>query len=78
MDGQVVTSARYGGHAPLQDCPECSLLTYVVGSEDDGCVWCECKLGDCVFCEEKLTPDDVDFDDYRMCSYCGYKFRKDD
>ena len=78
MDGQLYTSVRYGGRAPLQDCPECSLLTYVVGSEDDGCVWCEYRLGDCIFCETKLTPDDVDSDDFRMCSYCGYKFHKDD
>ena len=78
MDGQLITTVRYGGHAPLQDCPECSLLTYVFGLEDDGCVWCECKLGDCVFCETKLTPDDVDSHDSRMCSYCGYKLHKDD
>ena len=78
LDGLRIRAARYGAPDGLQNCPECDLLTYVVGAGDDGCVWCDCKLGECAFCETRLTPDDVDFDDDRLCTDCGYKLHKDD
>lgn len=61
---------------PPKTCPECGLSTYLAGNdyEDEiGCVWCECKLGRCDLCDEKLTPDDVG-DRTDLCSYCDHKF----
>ena len=78
LDGLRFRAARYGAPDALQNCRECDFVTYVVGAGDDGCVWCDCKLGECAFCETQLTPDDVDFYDDRLCTYCGYKFHKDD
>ena len=63
---------------PVQTCPECGLVTYVIGGgleEEIGCVWCECKLGECIRCEAKLTPDDVG-DRSDLCSYCDYQWSK--
>lgn len=60
---------------PPKTCPECGLSTYLAGNDcedDTGCVWCECKLGRCVGCDEKLTPDDVG-NRTDLCSYCDYK-----
>ena len=78
FDGLRNTGIGYGAHDALQNCPECDLLTYLVGAENDGCVWCDCKLDECAFCKTQLTPDDVYLGDYRLCTYCGYKFHKDD
>ena len=66
------------GHKTLHTCPECSLATYIVnddGEADVGCIWCECKLGNCDVCESKLTPDDIG-DRNDRCLYCEYKLDK--
>ena len=79
LDSRHYVVARYGGVDPLQTCPDCNLDTYIVGEDDEddsGCVWCECKLGDCSSCATKLTPDDVG-DRHDMCAYCDYKLAKE-
>ena len=68
-----------GDVAPLQHCPECGLATYILSEEEIGCVWCEFTLNDkCSRCHTPLMPDDVDFHNYNLCSYCGYLLAKDD
>lgn len=70
-------SIQYRGY-DLRICPECSLATYIVnddGEDDIGCIWCECKLGNCDLCESKLTPDDIG-DRNDRCLYCEYKWDK--
>ncbi len=68
-----------GGDEPVWECPECALNTYIVTEEDNGCAWCEFVLErDCLRCGTTLVPGDVDANDYRLCSYCGYIISKDD
>ena len=73
-------ATKYSGYDPLQICPECNLSTYIAGRDDEddiGCVWCECKLGNCGICGNKLTPGEVHdrYDD--RCSYCEHKLLAD-
>ena len=68
-----------GGNQPVLSCPNCALDTYVWSEEHTGCVWCEFVLeGECWRCGTALTPDDIDSNDHRLCSYCGYVISKDD
>ena len=66
------------GDGTLRTCPECNLATYIMnddGKDEIGCVWCECKLGNCLSCDDKLTPDYVG-ERNDLCFYCEYKLDK--
>ena len=77
VEGQI--AAKDGGDDPLQDCPECSLSTYVFNEEAVGCVWCGFTLdGECARCHTSLMPDDIDPDNHGLCGYCGSLWAKDD
>ncbi len=67
------------GDGTLRTCPECSLATYIMnddGKDEIGCVWCECKLGNCKSCDSKLTPDYVG-ERNDLCFYCEYNLEGD-
>ena len=78
FEAENYLAAKDGGQKALYNCAECSLETYVIWEEEDGCVWCETVLGQCGMCDEHLTPDSVSYDDLHLCSYCDYKMSKDD
>ena len=79
LEWQSYVAMKDGDVAPLQDCPECSLTTYVLSDEGVGCVWCQFKLDDeCAGCYTPLMPDNVDPQNYGLCSYCGHLLAKDD
>lgn len=68
-----------GGNEPVWECPECARSMYIVTEEYTGCAWCDFVLdGSCLRCGTTLIPGDVDANDYRLCSYCGYMTAKDD
>jgi ssDNA-binding Zn-finger/Zn-ribbon topoisomerase 1 len=67
-----------GGDPPLQDCPECSLTTYILTEEEVRCAWCGCKLGECGRCMVGLTPENVSLDNSGLCAYCEHLMSKDD
>ena len=71
-------AAKDGGEAALYTCPECGVEAYVIYDEENGCAWCNESLGDCGVCSTGLTPDNVDYDNHGLCSYCGNLMRKDD
>lgn len=80
LDSRRYAAVKYSGYDHLQVCPECSLSTYIAGKDDEddvGCLWCECKLGNCGICGNKLTPGEVHdrYDD--RCSYCEKKMDTD-
>ena len=72
------SAKKDGGGAPLQDCPDCGLCTYILNEEHIGCVWCGCTLGTCARCAIHLIPDDIFVDDHNFCSYCSHVLAKDD
>jgi hypothetical protein len=78
LEWQSYVAMTDGGDAPLQDCPECGLTTYLLTEEDTGCVWCDCKLGECAVCHVGLMPDNVDPDNHNLCDYHGHLWSKDD
>lgn len=67
-----------GGDQPVQDCPECSLSTYLLTGEHVGCVWCGFVLDECARCMTDLTPENVSPDNHGLCGYCDYLMSKDD
>ena len=67
-----------GGDPPLHMCPTCNVEAYLLTFEYTGCAWCGEQLEQCVLCGEQLTPENVQWDDTRWCSYCAYKISKDD
>jgi hypothetical protein len=71
-------AAKDGGEPPLYTCPECALETYVIWGGENGCVWCECELGECGMCSESLTPDNVSGDNSNFCAHCDNVMSKDD
>lgn len=78
LEAESYFAMRDGNDPPLQRCPECGLETYVLFEEEVGCVWCGCTLGSCSLCSISLMPNNVDYMDHDMCSYCGNLMRKDD
>ena len=67
-----------GDDQPVQDCPECSLSTYLLTDEHVGCVWCGLVLGECGGCMTGLTPENVSPDNHGLCGYCDNLMSKDD
>lgn len=67
-----------GGDQPVQDCPECSLSTYLLTDEHVGCVWCSFVLDTCGRCSTGLTPENVSPDNHDFCGYCDYLMSKED
>lgn len=78
FSNDIYASARYGGEAPLYDCPECGLNTYLSVDELVGCTWCGEVLGSCAVCGQGLTPDTVSGDNSGLCSYHGSLANRDD
>jgi hypothetical protein len=78
MEWECYVASTDGDIAPIQNCPECGLITYVLGDDDIGCVWCQCVLRECAVCGIGLIPDDVDPDNHGLCGYCGHRASKDD
>jgi len=78
FEAESYAAAREGGGQPLYQCPECGVKAYVQWNEENGCAWCQLKLGECSRCECGLIPDDVAFEDSSMCSYCAHVMSKDD
>jgi hypothetical protein len=71
-------AAKEGAEGMLGTCPECSYETYVMSGEENGCAWCQLELGECLRCEEALTPNNVAWGTNEMCSYCDHIMSKDD
>lgn len=67
---------QHGAEPIHTTCHECSLKTYVLA--ENRCCWCHASLGTCYICNEQLSPDNVDCDNDRLCSYHGYVLSKDD
>ena len=78
LDWESYVAVTDGGDAPLQECPECGLTTYILTEEETGCVWCDCALDECAVCHVGLMPDNVDPDNHSLCSYHGHLMSKDD
>lgn len=65
------------GEEPIHtNCHECSMKTYVMA--ENRCGWCHANLGTCHICGEQLSPNNVDVDNHRLCSYHGHVLSKDD
>jgi hypothetical protein len=60
-------AAKEGAEGMLGRCPECSYETYVMSGEENGCAWCQLELGECLRCEEALTPNNVAWGTNEMC-----------
>jgi hypothetical protein len=75
---EMYASVKDGGWQPLYHCPECSLNAYVVWEEENACAWCGLELGRCMRCDTQLVPNDVAFDNNKLCSYCDHVMSKDD
>lgn len=71
-------AAKDGGEPALYDCPECTLKAYVIWDGENGCVCCGTTLEKCAVCHTSLTPNNVDSDNYSLCSYHGHQASKDD
>lgn len=82
--GEVFTTAfihmeiKDGGECPVEICPECSKLMYVVSEKN--CLNCDFTLLDqlCSLCGNQITLSDYMWDFTSMCSYCEYIMSKND
>jgi hypothetical protein len=72
-------AATDGGEPSLFECPECTVMAYVMREGENGCAWCQSSLDDkCALCQTALTPENVAFDHHSLCSYCSNLMSKDD
>lgn len=58
-------------------CPYCSIDAYVDLGTTSGCAYCGHEMGECELCECNLNPDNVSWDNERMCGLCDYTMHKD-
>lgn len=72
---ELYLSMKEGGDAPLIQCPECLLDSYII--EEEYCPICETKAEhECQRCGIRIPPEEIDGSGY--CSYCSYMTSKDD
>lgn len=71
-------AATEGLEGPIGMCPECALDTYIMTEDEVGCANCGLVLEDCGRCHVGLTPSNVGYDQYALCSYCAHLMNKDD
>ena len=78
LEAESHIAAMEAGDQPVEECPECSLSTYLLTDEHVGCVWCGFALDECIRCMTGLTPVNVSPDSHRLCGYCYHLTWKDD
>src|SRR6185295_16400755 len=67
------------GDQLLHRCPECGVNAYITTDDEEGCAWCKSSLSEkCARCHERLTPQNVAFDNHELCGYCDHVMSKDD
>ena len=72
--GETFIAIKDGGEPPIVDCPECRGF-YILAS--NVCMNCNYELsGECVRCQETLTPMTVGYENNGLCSYCEHMTEK--
>jgi hypothetical protein len=78
LETESYLSYTDGGEEPIGICPECGVEAYLTSSEEVGCAWCGCLLGECGRCSIGLMPNNVSADNSNFCAYCDNLMSKDD
>lgn len=69
MDGAYSTAVHH--------CPSCAVEAYLTADRFTECAWCGHEMGECLICENTLSPENVSFEDERMCCDCEHRISKE-
>ncbi len=78
FESESYIASTDGGDQPVNDCPECGVEAYISTSDEVGCAWCGCVLGECARCSTDLNPTNVSVNNSSFCDYCDHMMSKED